>query len=309
MQFPSRLSPGLLALGFLFTGYARAELLTGLVAGPTVMNGIVTFDSATPGMTSAIKPVTGLGIAEILLGIDYRPTTGELFGLGSGNNLYVINRSTGVATLRGMLMADPTDMSSPFTSLSGTSFGVDFNPVPDLAGNPSFRVVSNADQNLRINANNGNVFTDTDINPASSNIVASAYSNNDVLPSTGTTLYGIDSMTDGLVTQMPANDGTILALGPLGVDVSELVAFDISRSGVAFLAVNGASSVTLHTVNLATGAATPVGEIGSGLQLRGITAGPAVPEPSTYALITLGLVGLAVKKRVSQRKARAILSE
>ena len=57
-----------------------------------------------------------------------------MFGLVSGNNLYVINRSTGVATLRGMLMADPTDMSSPFTSLSGTSFGVDFNQFLILPG-------------------------------------------------------------------------------------------------------------------------------------------------------------------------------
>ena len=29
MQFPSRLSPGLLALGFLFSGYARARVIDG----------------------------------------------------------------------------------------------------------------------------------------------------------------------------------------------------------------------------------------------------------------------------------------
>ena len=121
MQILPSLSPAVFVLGFLLTGHAQAELLTGLVTGSSVMNGIITFDSSTPGTTSAVVPVTGIGMAESLLGIDYRPTTRELFGIGSSNNLYVINPATGLATLRGALTADPTDMTSPFSGLSGTS--------------------------------------------------------------------------------------------------------------------------------------------------------------------------------------------
>src|SRR5688572_3482550 len=66
---------------------------------------LLTFDTATPGTIAASVPVTGLQSGESLLGIDSRPTTGELFGLGSADRLYTINPATGTATLRDPLSA------------------------------------------------------------------------------------------------------------------------------------------------------------------------------------------------------------
>src|SRR5258706_4295969 len=76
-------------LGTLCAGVqiANAELITGI----TTTNALVTFDSATPGATSAPITVTGLGNGESLLGIDRRPATRRLDWLCSASRLYVIN--------------------------------------------------------------------------------------------------------------------------------------------------------------------------------------------------------------------------
>ena len=95
--------------------------------------------SAAPGTILGSVPITGLNGGEQVLGIDVRPATGELYALGSTNRLYTVNPMTGVATLKAVLTADPTDATDPFTTLVGSDFGVDFNPVPDR-----FRVVSDA---------------------------------------------------------------------------------------------------------------------------------------------------------------------
>ena len=62
--------------------------------------------------------------------MDFRPATGQFYAVSNGSR-YTIHRATGAATRLG---AD-----GAFT-LTGTSFGVDFNPVPDR-----LRVVSDAD--------------------------------------------------------------------------------------------------------------------------------------------------------------------
>jgi Domain of unknown function (DUF4394) len=142
--------------------------------------------------------------------------------------LYTIDPATGVATEVGV--------PGQFT-LNGTAFGFDVNPVVDR-----IRVVSDADQNMRLNTNDGTLnATDVALNYASGdpnfgqnpNVVGSAYSNNMVGAAT-TTLYGIDSNLDILVTQTNPNGGILATNGSLGVDTTELVGFDISVGGTAY---------------------------------------------------------------------------
>src|SRR5258705_11725879 len=68
------------------------------VYGLTTTNSLVVFDSATPGTASAALPGTGLVAGDTLVGLDFRPANGQLYGLGSGSRLYPINRLAGAAT-------------------------------------------------------------------------------------------------------------------------------------------------------------------------------------------------------------------
>jgi hypothetical protein len=288
-------------------GRARAELLFGL----TTTNVLETFDSSTPGTILTAVGVTGLQSGETLLGIDFRPATGGLYGLGSTSRLYQINRTTGAATQVG---------SAGAFTLSGTSFGFDFNPVVDR-----IRVVSNSDQNLRLNPNDGTLTaTDTalayaagDPNAgANPNVVGSAYTNNFSGAST-TTLYAVDSNLNILVRQgslggspISPNTGQLFTVGPLGFNTSDLVGFDISGStGIAYasLTAPGGNFSQLFTINLSTGAATLVGSIGGGVPLQGLTVLPtAVPEPGTLSLglLGIGLIAYAGRRRLAGSKHR-----
>ena len=150
----------------------HAEPIFGLGAGGTTIR---QFDSATPGTLGAAIPITGLIGGDALRGIDFRPATTQLYGVSGGNRLYTISLAGGTA------VATQVGADGAFT-ISGANLGVDFNPVPDR-----LRVVSNLDQNLRLNPNNGTLAaTDTtlayavgDANAAANpNAVAVAYTNN-----------------------------------------------------------------------------------------------------------------------------------
>ncbi|MBI3768769.1 MAG: DUF4394 domain-containing protein [Deltaproteobacteria bacterium] len=65
-------------LAMLVARSARAETLWGLAN----MNTLVRFDSASPGIIDHAAIVTGLEPGEIIQGIDFRPATGQLMGLG-----------------------------------------------------------------------------------------------------------------------------------------------------------------------------------------------------------------------------------
>ena len=303
-----RLTAGAIAAGALLlsTG-SLAEPLVGL----TTTHQIVLFDSLAPGMASAPVTITGTAANERILGIDIRPSTGVLYGLGSASNLYTLDAQTGAATFVAALMADPADVTSPFAGLVGASFGVDFNPVPDLGMTlPSLRVTSDAGINLRINVNGaqaGRVFTDTSLaGPAGTTIVGSAYINNDRDATTGTALYDIDSTADALFLQSPPNNGTLTMVGSLGVDTIGVVGFDVSGGGIAYASLtDGLTGKSgLYRIDLATGAATGLGAFG----IAGNTAiapplldiSAPVPEPGTIGLMALGLtalVGVGLRRR------------
>ena len=163
--------------------------------------------------------------------------------------------------------------------------------------------MSNTEQNLRLNPNDGTLSaTDGALNPAG-NTVAVAYSNN--FPGTASTvLFSIDSAAGTLgIISSPNGGGPINTVGSLGLGtaLNENIGFDIVDSnpfGFASITVGGQSR--LYSVDLATGAATNLGAIGSGTTpYLGLTAATIVPEPTTGILL-LGAAGaLGLRRRRS----------
>ncbi len=265
---------------------ANAEQVYGITLNQT----LVTWDSATPGNVTFGAPIMGLASNEQIRGIDFRPATGELYALGSFSNLYTINPATGIASPVGGASFSPT--------LNGSTFGFDFNPTIDR-----IRVVSETNQNLVLNPITGAATNATPLfyGPADPNfgvdpnVVGSAYTNSFAGAAT-TQLYGIDTGLDILVTQ--ANSaGTLGTVGPLGADLGDILGFDISGgTGIAYAMVldESSSQSTFWTINLATGAAAPLGSIGGGSI---ITAMAVVPAPAGAALLAIGGIAAARRRR------------
>src|SRR5450830_885585 len=248
----------------------------------TASNKLVSFDRATPGTVRTNVAITGLQGGDSLVGIDFRPADGMLYGVGSGGRLYTIDMTTGAATLKSTLTADTADTTQPYTALAGTDFGVDFNPVADR-----LRIVGNTGQSLRINVDTGLVTTDGAINGGAANsaITASAYTNS--IAGTGsTTLYAIDTVNDTLYVQNPPNNGTLASPVALGIDAGSANGFDIDgRSNAAYLLATAGGARNLYTVNLAatSAAATLVGALGVTEDVRGIALRPGA-APMVYGL-------------------------
>jgi Domain of unknown function (DUF4394) len=234
-----------------------------VIFGVDDANMLVAFGSQRPDVIIRRVAITGLEANEQILGIDFRPVDGKLYGLGSGNRLYTIDTTTAVATLAAA-------GSAPFTPvLSGTAFGVDFNPVPDR-----FRVHSVA----AVDATLSYALADAGVgsNPA---IAGTAYTNS-VAGATSTVLYAIDAARDVLVTLANPNDGIMTSVGSLGVNTSSLVGFDIAgNNGAAFVTLTtgaGAAGTgsTLYQINLSTGSLFAVGNVTGTSPLRGIAIAP-----------------------------------
>jgi hypothetical protein len=264
-------------------------------------------DSRFPGVVLDTAPLTGLPAGVSLVGIDIRPATGDLVGVGSNSAVYVIDPGTGAATAVGTGFAP---------GLAGTSFGVDTNPVPD-----ALRITSNAEQNYRIafaTGNHGAGSPDGALNPGDPSVVASAYTNSTVsaVRPTTTTLYDIDAAANTISTQNPPNAGTLVDPKPLGVDVGDATAFDIAGEGnLGFMATTpaGRSGAVLYRVDIITGATTELGPIATGSLLRtrgtprltvtGLAARQEVTNPRSNTAPNVSIVRTTLRPRPGQRAA------
>jgi len=216
----------------------------------TSQNLLLQFEERRPGRLIDAQSIAGLPAGVTLAGIDFRPKTGDLYGVGSDSVVYRINTFTGIAIAE----------APAFTPLlRGAKFGVDFNPVPD-----AIRVVSDQRQNLRLSPDAGTVLgTDADLNPGTPMVVGAAYTNStfSFTQPTATTLYVIDAATDQVFVQNPPNNGTLTNGQPLGVDVAPDAGWDIAGvDNMGYLGTRG----RLFRVNPATGRTRQIGRIGNG---------------------------------------------
>lgn len=263
----------------------------------TTTGRLLSFNRATPAEPRTAVMVSGLAAGETLLAIDIRPANGMLYGLTSAARLVTINTGTGVATQASILAADPNDASptpnnAAYAGLTGTNFGMDFNPVVDR-----LRVVSNTGQNLRINVDSGLVISDgalTSASVVSTGVAAAGYTNS--FGSTcRTALFYLDSTSDTLLTTSAPNDGVLTAVGALGVDGDAINGFEIATaangSNAAFAVLSLAAGPTLHMINLTTGAATAVGVVtAAGTEsIRGLAIAPPATAPTQAAGDLYGL--------------------
>jgi hypothetical protein len=255
-------------------------------------NSLIQFDTANPGAALTAVPVTltGVSAGETLVGIDVRPQNGQLYGLtanGTGGvRLYTISARSGVATPLTDAVVQFDDGTNP-VPITGTNFGVDFNPSVDR-----LRVVTDTGFNFRMNPNTGalvdgdnggaatpGVNPDGAINGPVTGADAAAYTNNSPNVSV-TTLYTLSSASDALYIQTPPNSGTQtgtlgITLGGSTLNFTGANGFDIptgvnvaannaAATGKAFAALTAAGSTHLYAIELSTGVATDLGAIGDG---------------------------------------------
>lgn len=258
-------------------------MLTGDTFAVTTANRLVSFSSTSPATSTAVT-ITGLQNGENILAMDLRPggtPAGQMYALTDQARVYTIDPSSGAATLKATMSADPSDQSMPFSSLAGTSVSIDVNNLVD-----QLRVVTNTGQNLRVMLDTGATFSDNPMtvsgNPANG-ITEVGYTNN-FAATCRTTVFYLDTTADRLMTSANASGGILTPVGPLTVDATAAAGFDISTTPdgtntlFAALTVNG--TVSLYTINPMTGAATAVGAIGALNQGESIL-GLARPVPTT----------------------------
>ncbi|WP_381520402.1 DUF4394 domain-containing protein [Spirosoma soli] len=281
-----RIVAGLLAVGSLLTLNACRDLQEQLTPQDGISRGsgrlsadlmfyvltdnnqLLQLNSQNPSAVMRTITLTGVQGSERLVAIDYRPATGQLYGVSNNSRLYMINVVNGVATALG---------TGPFSpSVNGDVVAFDFNPTVDR-----IRLVTNRGQNLRLNPETGTVAaTDGPINGvAGVSINGVAYTNNRSGVTT-TTLYDIDPITDKLYRQDPPNNGTLVEVGGLGVDIAGTGSFDIAPNGDAVAVLISGVTQGFYQINLSNGRAERLGDLPN-VSIVGL----AIPtEPVAYAV-------------------------
>jgi hypothetical protein len=264
-------------------------------------NALLAFDTANPTATTSTA-ITNVTAGETLVGIDFRPQNGLLYGLGVNSatdtgTLYAISTRTGFAAVVGTAGsvgfttdgATKVDLPNPAT----VGYGFDFNPAVDR-----IRVVTASGLNFRINPNNGlpvdgdntgltsgviaGTNPDGPISVGTTSVDGAGYTNNQPNNGNITTLYTLDAASNSLYIQNPANGGTQtlglpVTLGGNPLDISAVSGFDVPAgvnaaasnspvlAGSAFAVLNVGGATGLYSINLVTAAATLVGTVGTGV--------------------------------------------
>ncbi|MCH8543162.1 MAG: DUF4394 domain-containing protein [Alcanivorax sp.] len=256
-------------------------ILSSTLDSGTPVFSLTSLDRTAPDAPFDTLTIQGLPDAEELLGMDYRPATGQLYALGRSGTLHILD-PVNASVISSVALIPAPDTTPPFVALEGMQFGVDFNPVPDR-----LRVTSDTGQNLRINVDTGETIVDGELDSGTDGtmITGSAYTNS--FAGTATTrLFNIDSGNNLLYLQQPPNDGNLINPVTLGVDISADNGFVIDGlNNLALAALTVEGSTGLYTIDLAGTAdvATLVGP----LSVHGTINGIALPPPQAPEVVAL----------------------
>lgn len=211
--------------------------------------------------------------------IAYRPVTGDLLGFSNGA-IFTIDPASG----------EMTDLGASFMEdamvADGASVGFDFNNAIDAV-----RVVSTSGDNLvyfpegfgdnddragSVRRFNSLAYADGDANAGAEPMVfANAYTNAiSGMTAESTFQYALDAATDSLVS-LANNEGTLATIGAVSVggeavDLAAMGGFDIlspaegENMGYAILQMEGSDTAGLYSINLETGQAESLADLGMG---------------------------------------------
>lgn len=230
-------------------------------------NTLIGYNAKNIKTSSSKVTITGIGNTEKLLSIDFRPATGDLYAISDASKLYIINITTGVAR---------AISKAPFTpAISGTTVSMDFNPTVDR-----IRLVTNTGQNLRINPETGTVAA-VDANISGGTVMGIAYTNS-IAGATTTDLYDIDPIAKVLYKQDPPNNGNLVKVVDLGLDVGDKVSLDISPNNKNVLMVGKLSDgIKLFSIDLEKKTTKLSGIFLNVSSIQGV----AIPvDPAAYAI-------------------------
>jgi Domain of unknown function (DUF4394) len=242
-------------------GGSRDDDSSRMFYATTDQNLLLQFNERNPERLRDIQSIRGLPDGTTLRGIDFRPATGDLYGIGSDSVVYRVNPQTGIAVAEGPAFTP---------ALRGNSFGVDFNPTVD-----KIRITSDQLLNKRVNPDEGTtLLDDKDLNPGMPQVVGSAYTNSSFAPFNArpmtTVLYAVDAATDQLFVQNPPNDGTLTVPKRLRFDVGLQTGFDIAGADNAgYIATSSSRSrgTSVYKVDVLTGKSRELGRVGGGRRL------------------------------------------
>lgn len=221
------------------------------VLGLTGDKTLVMFDTEKPEVTKTMD-VTGV---DKLVGIDFRPGNKTVIGVTPDHRIVTIDLETGAAT-------DVAKMDTMLT-MTEAPVVVDFNPMADrlrfMTGTTNHRVHPDTGA---VTVDGTLAFEEGDMHKGETpNIVAAAYTNSIGKPEK-TAMYNIDATIGALIQQTKPNDGTLKAIGKLGLkDTPASYAFDIQGMEGGENAAYLVAGKTLYTINLETGAATEAGAV------------------------------------------------
>jgi len=154
---------------------------------------MVRFSDKNP---NAIETVAIWGTSARLVGIDVRPSDGQLYGIGADGSIYRIHSGDGKVTPMGRMSIGNV----------GSIAMVDFNPVADR-----LRVVTADGRSLRVNVETGETIEDGRLSYVTAKnftVSAGGYTNS-LKGATTTQLYQIDTGNLALLLQDPPNAGTL----------------------------------------------------------------------------------------------------
>jgi len=115
-------------------------------------NRLLLFGTESPGTINRLMPITGLPALHRIVGIDFRPSTGQLFGIGNDSRVYVLDTLTGAATPVGPAPFEPA------IDFFEVHFGVGFDPAERLR-----LIVAESGANYSISADDGTAVLESSV--------------------------------------------------------------------------------------------------------------------------------------------------
>jgi hypothetical protein len=226
-------------------------------------NALASFNRSAPGNLTSSTAISGLTPGDRVIGIDFRPSDGLLYGLAKSSSgtgrLYLINKISASATLVSTLNA----------TLSGETFDIDFDPVRDRL------TAIGGTQVLDVNPKTGSA-SSVQFGSDGGLLGGIAY-NNDFSGTATTTLYAINASAGRL---KKAASAAWSSVGLLGQNIGPVNSLDIEpTTETAYVAYNSSTGPQLATVDLATGAASSPVQLGGVSNVIGLAVAiPAAPE-------------------------------